>query len=228
MVRFLVYLSSLDEVNLEEGLEVEVGNFLAILYTEELGELSIRDNATLEVRIKAVVCLDVVGDELGHIRLGALALGRKTHECGELIRDRAELEERVVRTTSLISLALFRSHFRRILSATLLGITSLTLECLGSLLGFMHSCANTSNELSVEGAERFLETSEDCIGRAYFSGYCRCSSGGRGSGRNSYFCLGGGFTTFCGCGISRCGGYSCSRLLCRHVCISRGLGGRHF
>ena len=98
----------LEEVNLEEALEVQVGNLLTILHTEELGELRIGDNAALEARVKAVVGLDIRRDELRDLRLALLALGRETHERRELIGDRAGLEERVVRTASLPSGTLLR------------------------------------------------------------------------------------------------------------------------
>lgn len=73
-------LRRLDEVDLQERLEVQVGDLLTILDAEELAELGIGDNAALEVGVKARVRLDVRGDELRDIRLGALGLGRQTHE----------------------------------------------------------------------------------------------------------------------------------------------------
>jgi len=62
-------------VNLEEALEVQVGDLLAVLRAEELAELGIGDDAALEVGVKARVRLDIGRDELRDIRLGALALG---------------------------------------------------------------------------------------------------------------------------------------------------------
>jgi len=63
-------------VDLQERLEVQVRDFLAVLDAEQLAELGIRNNAALEVGVKALVFLDVRGDELRDIRLGALGLGR--------------------------------------------------------------------------------------------------------------------------------------------------------
>jgi len=153
----------LDEVDLEEGLEVEVGDLLPILHTEELGELGIRENAALEVGVKAVVRLDVGGDELGHIRLGALALGRQAHEGGQLIRNRAELEERVVRTARLVDRLLLRGHVGGVLAATLLGVAGLALDRLGRLERLMNCCADASSYIRAERLEGILESGEDCI-----------------------------------------------------------------
>jgi len=66
----------LDEVNLQERLEVQVRDLLAILDAEQLTELGVGDDAALEVGVKARVRLDVRRDELRYIRLGALGLGR--------------------------------------------------------------------------------------------------------------------------------------------------------
>jgi len=67
-------------VNLEEALKVEVRYLLPILDAEELAKLGIREDATLEVGVKAVVRLDVARDELRDIRLALLGLGGKAHE----------------------------------------------------------------------------------------------------------------------------------------------------
>jgi len=96
----------LEEVDLQERLEVQVRDLLAILDAEELAELGVRDDAALEAGVKARVLLDVRRDELRDIRLALLRLGRQTHKRGELIGDRAELQERVVGAASLPSRAL--------------------------------------------------------------------------------------------------------------------------
>ena len=70
------YLLGLHVVYLEEALKVQVGHLILVLGAQKLGQLGIRNNATLELGIKAVVLLHVGRHELGHISLRALALGR--------------------------------------------------------------------------------------------------------------------------------------------------------
>lgn len=123
----------LEEVDLQERLEVQVRDLLAILDAEELAELGVRDDAALEAGVKARVLLDVRRDELRDIRLALLRLGRQTHKRGELIGDRAELQERVVGAASLPSRALLGGHIRRVLLDALLGVAGITLERLDGL-----------------------------------------------------------------------------------------------
>jgi len=56
-------------VDLEELLEVKVGNLGLVVDSEELGKCCIGDDAASEGWVKAAVALDVLGDELGHIGL---------------------------------------------------------------------------------------------------------------------------------------------------------------
>ena len=78
----MLYLrrSRLEEVDLQEALEVQIRDIIAILDTEELAKLGVRDNAALERRIKAAVRLHIPSNKLRNIRLAALGLGGKTHE----------------------------------------------------------------------------------------------------------------------------------------------------
>jgi len=224
----------LEEVNLEEALEVEVGDLLAVLHAEELGELGIRDDAALEVGVKAVVGLDVVGDELGDVSLRALGLGGKAHERGELIRDGAELEEGVVCATGLPRLLLLGGHLRGILAAALLGVAGLTLEGLGRLDSLVHSGAHAGSDLRAEGLEGILESGEDRIGGASLGrGSLNNRSNGRGRGGNRHLGLGGGLATLGrggggGRGSGSGGRRSLGLLIGRHVCINGGLSSGHF
>ena len=115
-------------MHLQEALEVEVGDLLAILGAEQSRQRLVGDDPALELGVKATVGLHVLGHKLGDIRLALLRLGRQTHELRQLIRDGAELEEGVVRATSLPSGALLGRHRGGILANTALGIASLTLQ----------------------------------------------------------------------------------------------------
>jgi hypothetical protein len=68
-----VYVSYLslwfDEVNLQEGLEVEVCDFIFVGNSKQLGKCRVWKNASLEVWIEAVVLLDISRDELGNLCL---------------------------------------------------------------------------------------------------------------------------------------------------------------
>ena len=91
-------------MDLQERLEVQVRDLLAILDAEELAELGIGDDAALEARVKARVLLDVRRNVLGDIRLALLRLGRETHEARELIGDRAPLYWRWIWTVMQIKI----------------------------------------------------------------------------------------------------------------------------
>ena len=80
-----------EKVDLQEALEVQVRDLLAVLRAQELGELDVGDDAALEAGVKALVLADVRRHKLRHIRLALLALGRQAHKAGQLIGDRAEL-----------------------------------------------------------------------------------------------------------------------------------------
>ena len=119
-------------MHLQEALEVQVGHLLAVLHAEQSSQRLVGNDAALELGVKATVGLHVLGNELGHIRLALLRLGRQTHELRQLIRDGAELQERVVRATSLPRGTLLRRHRGGILANTTLGVASLTLQGLRS------------------------------------------------------------------------------------------------
>ena len=55
----LLRSSSLHVVDLEEALKVQVRYFILVLGTQKLGYLGVRNNATLELGIKAIVLLDI-------------------------------------------------------------------------------------------------------------------------------------------------------------------------
>lgn len=74
-------------MNLHETLQVQVSHLLTILYTEKLGQLRVRHNAALEVRVKATVGLDVCCKKLGYIRLAAEGLARDAHKRAQFIAD---------------------------------------------------------------------------------------------------------------------------------------------
>jgi len=151
-------------VDLQEALEVQVGHLLAILGTEELGELGVRHNAALEGGVKAAVGLHVGRNELRHIRLGALGLGRETHEARQLVGDGAELEEGVVRTAGLVGRTLLRGHRGGVLANTALRITGLTLDGLRRLSHITEQAADGGGHIGVQGAHTLGHARQDRIG----------------------------------------------------------------
>ena len=165
-------------MDLQERLEVQVGDLLTVLRAEELGELGVRDDAALEVRVKAAVLADIRRHKLGHIRLGALRLRGQTHEGGQLVGDGAELQERIVRAASIVGRTLLRSHGRRVTADTALGVTRLALQCLGSIRSLAEHLANTRGHLSANGAQAVLDRREESISTAGLGG-----QGSRGSDR---------------------------------------------
>ena len=209
-------------MDLQEALEVQVGDLLAVLRAEELAELGIRDDTALEVGVKARVRLDVRRDELGDIRLALLALGGQAHERGQLIRDRAELQESVVGTAGLPLGALLWRHRRRVLLDTALGVADIALEGLERLTGLSDQRADTGRPLSTEGLQVLLEIREDHAGRARLGGIGNRRHGGR-LGNHWYGHLGlrggllGGGSLLGGGGGNRGGGRGIGGLL----------GGRH-
>jgi hypothetical protein len=78
-------------VYFKETLKIEVSYFILISYTKKLGKFGIRENAALEGRVEARVCLYVNRDEFSYVSLRLLALGRKSHKCTKFIRKRTKL-----------------------------------------------------------------------------------------------------------------------------------------
>jgi len=143
-------------VDLQERLEVQVRDLLTVLDAEQLAELGVGDDAALEVGVKALVLLDVRRDELRDIRLGALGLGRQAHERSQLIRDRAELQERVVRAAGLPLGLLLGRHIRGVLAHAALGVANIALQGLEGLTSLRNQRADTRRPLRAERLEVLL------------------------------------------------------------------------
>jgi hypothetical protein len=204
-------------VDLQERLEVQVGHLLAILDTQELAQLGVRNDAALEVRVKAVVLLDILRNELRHIRLRALRLGRKTHERRELIRNRAKLQEGVIRTARLPSRTLLRRERSGVNTAAALRVTRLALEGLRGVRGLMDKITDTRGDLRRKSTELRLERRKDSISRLGNGG-----GGGLGGGNSNRSSRNGGRRGDNGdsdLGLGRALGGG----LGRHVCICRSL-----
>ena len=151
-------------MHLQERLEVQVGHLLLVRHAEELGERRVRQDAALEVRVEAVVLLDVARDELRHLRLRALLTRLETHERAELIRQRALNEEGVVRAASLPRLALLRGHVLRVLLLLLLDLASLALGRLDRISDALRRLTDARRQLRAERLQLLSQTSEDHIG----------------------------------------------------------------
>lgn len=150
-------------MNLEEALEVQVGDLRLVIHAQQLGECGVGEDAALERGVKAAVGLHVVGDELGHLRLGALGASRDTHELAELLRQGLLLEEGVVRTASLPDSAGLGGERRGVNLPLLLGVTRLLLGLLGSLLGRLHGITHAARELRGERLELLRQRREERI-----------------------------------------------------------------
>lgn len=182
-------------MRLEVGLQVEVGDGVLVGDLEQLAEGSIGEDAALVGRVEAVVLLDVGGDELGDLGLGALGSGSDAHKGAEFSGETARLKKCVVRTTRLPRLLLLGGHLLRALGPlALLGVLDLALgnldrgkEILGNLLEF-------SRERGLDAAEALGNRLEALIGGGGGLGGSgnlggsdgrdnRLDLGGRGSGR---------------------------------------------
>ena len=163
MLRDLSLLRRLHEVDLQEGLEVQVGHLILVRHAQELGERGVRQDATLERRVEAAVLLDVARDELRHLRLRALLTRLEPHERRQLIRQRALDQEGVVRAASLPRLALLRGHVRRVLLLLLLGLTSLALGRLDGVRDTLRRLTNTRRQLRGQRLELLRQAGEDHI-----------------------------------------------------------------
>ena len=144
-------------MHLQEALEVQVRDLILVADTEELGERGVREDAALERGVKARVRLDILADELRHLRLRARLTGLEAHEGAELLRQRALNKEGVVGATGLPRRLLLRRHRGRVLALLLLGVAGLTLGCLRRLLDRLHGVADTGREVRAERLERLSE-----------------------------------------------------------------------
>ena len=147
-------------MDLQVRLQVQVRHLILVRHAQELGERSVRQDATLERRVEARVRLDVRRDELGHLRLRALRTRRETHEHAELIRQRALHQEGIVRTARLPRLALLGRHVRGVLLLLLLGIARLTLGRLDRIVHVLDRIADLGGELRAERLELLAERRE--------------------------------------------------------------------
>jgi len=217
-------------VHLQELLEVQIGHLLAILGAQELAELLVRHDATLERGVKAAVRLDIRRNELGDIRLGALRLRGQAHEGGQLIGDRAELQECVVRAASIVHRTLLGRHRRGVLAHAALRIAGLTANGLRCIRRLTEQLAHTGGHLSAQGAQAVLDGREECIARAGLGGggQGRHSRSDRGSDRDINNRLGGSGGLGGGGGGSLLSGSGGGLRSGGHVCSIGGVGARHF
>jgi len=144
-------------VNLQEGLEVQVGHLILVAHAEELGERGVREDAALERGVEARVRLHVLADELRHLRLRARLARLEAHEVTQLIRQRALHQEGVVRATLLPGGTLLGRHRRRVNLLLLLGVAGLALGGLRGLLDGLHGVADTRRQVRAERLERLSQ-----------------------------------------------------------------------
>ena len=154
----------LEEVDLEEGLEVQVRHLILVADAEQLRECRVGQDAALERRVEAVVLLDVARDELRHLRLRALLARLQAHERAELIRQRALNEEGVVRAAGLPRLALLRSHVLRVLLLLLLDLAGLALGRLDGIGNALRGLADLGRQVGTETLEVLGQAGEEDIG----------------------------------------------------------------
>ena len=147
-------------MHLQEALEVQVRHLILVADAEELGQRRVREDTALERGVKARVRLDILADELRHLRLRARLAGLEAHEGAELIRQRALNQECVVGATGLPNSLLLRRHRRRVLALLLLGVAGLTLGRLRRLLDRAHRIADTGREVRAERLERLSQRRE--------------------------------------------------------------------
>ena len=105
----------LEKMDLQERLEVQVGDRVLVRHAQETGENAIGDDVALVGGVKARVRLDVVRDKLRHLRLRALGASGQAHERAQLRGQTARLQEGVLRTAQLPRRLLLRRHVGNIL-----------------------------------------------------------------------------------------------------------------
>lgn len=158
--------SVLLEVDLQEALQVQVRDIRLIRHAQELRERRVGEDTALELRIEAVVALDVVRDELRHLRLGALGTRRDTHERRQLIADRALAQEGVVRTALLPRGAGLRGQRRRVHLHLALALARLTLDRLRRRGDLVERRTDTRRQLTLEALELVRERRQNRLRRA--------------------------------------------------------------
>ena len=190
-------------MDLQERLEVQVRHLILVANTEELGEGGVREDTALERRVEARVRLDVLADELRHLRLRAGVTRLEAHEVAQLVRQRALNQEGVVRTTLLVGRTLLLRHRRRVNLLLLLGITGLTLGRLGRLLDGTDGITDLRAQLGAERLELLGERRQLGLRRGRRGGGLR-----RGDNRHRHLRLSGrgGLRRLGGLGDLRLGG----------------------
>ena len=128
-----VGLRRLEEVHLQEGLEVQVGDRVRVLDLQQAGQNAVGDDAALVGGVKARVLLNVGGHELRHLRLRALGARRELHEAAQLRREATGLQEGILGAAQLPRRLLLGRHVGDVLlhTALLAGL----LDLLGRDLG---------------------------------------------------------------------------------------------
>ena len=229
-------------MNLQVLLEVQVSHLSLVVHLQELGQHGVGDDAALEVGVKAVVALHVLGNKLGHLSLRALLTALQTHKGAELIGERALDQEGVVCTAGLPGSLLLRGHVGRVDLALLLGVTLLLLGDLCSLLGCTHSLTNLGRKISRQSLQGLSELGQQSIRALGCSGglddgrYNRGRHGGDNNLRLGGGLLGGSSLLRGGGGRSSGGrggggglGLLGGLLVSGHlVCLSGRYGGGHF
>jgi len=122
----------LKKVDLQERLEVEVGDRVLVRHAQEAGQNTVGDDVALVGGVEARVRLHVVGHELRDLRLRALGASGQLHERAQLRGQAAGLQERVLRAAEFPRSLLLGRHVGNIL-LRLLALASL-LHLLGSRL----------------------------------------------------------------------------------------------
>ena len=137
-------------MDLQERLEVQVRHLILVADTEELRERGVREDTALERGVEARVRLDVLADELRHLRLRARLTRLEAHEVAQLVRQRALNQEGVVRAALLVGGALLLRHRRRVNLLLLLGVAGLALGRLGRLLNGADGITDLRAQLRAE------------------------------------------------------------------------------
>ena len=127
------HLLGLKKVDLQERLEVQVGDRILVRHAEEARQNTVGDDVALVGGVEARVGLHVVRHKLRHLRLRALGASGQLHERAELRGQAAGLQERVLGAAELPRGLLLGRHVSDVL-LHLLALARL-LDLLGSGLG---------------------------------------------------------------------------------------------